>query len=580
MSVSWHPDRIARHARSQGSFGFYDSAYQIAVLPQEEVAPHVVVDHEITHVHILRNSSIGLLEQILVWLEWTAHLNGRSDVVTNVDALTNVILAATEFVHEAAAWFGTELQSEGHENIKAPATYAAEVKRLRRVFARMPDRPPAVLSKMLPQVLEIADAIAIYALSPPLMLALQPDLISPDALTTALARKPNNPLSRFRELCSRLENVPFPKVFEWARAINIEGVGGRPGAEAERVVPSGHAKFSIFARRDEMPVGFRSDLYKLGTAKFVQFVRALATHVGLLGSEPLRFYEDRTAIAQPDDEAVLEAFSVFDLTHAFRAEVDRYSQVCVLETSRVCRELVYEDEPDRVIAALGARPYLMLGVIRGMSSDNFTRGPEHITDVIVTAPEQGADPDGNPLSPTWRVGVATASPFLASYGWRNPIVASSVGYDFGVADYTNVKLLRDVPHVVVAIRDFRSLWYGVGPRGLRDCGAIEWMAMPSPSGRRHFGFLLLKPADNAFPIVVNPTLVSEYKRAVTVADRWTFKSGVHLVEHRGNPYAWMGSMTHAVMTAAAVFEMGASPEAVQMAALQHQMRESRSRLGL
>jgi hypothetical protein len=329
-----------------------------------------------------------------------------------------------------------------------------------------------------------------------------------------------------------------------------------------------------------MPVGFRSDLYKLGTAKFVQFVRALATHVGLLGSEPLRFYEDRTAIAQPDDEAVLKAFSVFDLTHAFRAEVDRYSQVCVLETSRVWRELVYEDEPDRVIAALGARPYLMLGVIRGMSSGNFTIAPEHISDVIVTAPEQGADPDGNPLRPTWRVGVATASPFLASYGWRNPIVASSVGYDFGVGDYTNVKLLRDVPHVIVAIRDFRSLWYGVGPRGLRDCGAIEWMAMPSPSGRRHFGFLLLKPADNAFPIVVNPTLVSEYKRAVTVADRWTFESGVHLVEHRGNPYAWMGPMTHAVMTAAAVFEMGASPEAVQMAALQHQMRETRSRLGL
>jgi hypothetical protein len=147
-----------------------------------------------------------------------------------------------------------------------------------------------------------------------------------------------------------------------------------------------------------------------------------------------------------------------------------------------------------------------------------------------------------------------------------PVLASSTGYDFGEGDYKGIDLLRDIPHVVVSIRDFRSLWMSLGrKKGLRGCRNIEWRAMPSPSGRKYFGFLLFKPADNPFPIVVNPSVVYYHERTITAAIDLP-STAVQLVERRGDPYEWLGPMTHPVMTAAAVFEMGSYQDAVARAA--------------
>jgi hypothetical protein len=576
MSDSWHRSRCASHARSHGDFGFYDTAYQIVLLPQEAVAPHVVVDHEITHVNLVQNSSIGALERMLVWLEWTAQLNDNAETLATVQALSRVILSATEVVHEAAAWFGTELQSEGHENIKAPAAYARDLKRLRRVFDRMLDNPFPLPPEGFSLVLEVSDSIAMYSLSPPCMRTvwLQPEQVSVESLGAALERKEENPLRRFRQLCSRLEAVSFSAAVEWAHAVDIEGRGVRSDAEKlQRMVPVAQRRVWHFGRQREIPASFRSELYELGTAKVLH---ALVARTGLFNAAPVRLYADGPPLREPDAAAVFDAFASFEVTHGFVPELDRYSQVCVLETSSPSREIVY-DTPDLASAALSCDPYLIVSVTRAASAATFTRAPEHLTQVIITGPSRGTDADGRSLRPTWYADIDSVTHFLKAYGQHQPILASSVGYDFGAGDYTGVTLLADIPHVVVTIRDFRSLWLALGRNGVRGSRIVEWMPMPSPSGREYFGFMVLKAADSYFPIVVNPSLVSQRTRSVSVADRWPAASGVRLVERQGDPVEWLGPMRDAVMTAAAVFEMGAQPNAVFTSALLYQRRANAGR---
>jgi hypothetical protein len=58
------------------------------------------------------------------------------------------------------------------------------------------------------------------------------------------------------------------------------------------------------------------------------------------------------------------------------------------------------------------------------------------------------------------------------------------------------------------------------------------------------------------------------KRIMTAAEDLP-STAVQLAESFGDPYEWLGLMTHAVMTAAAVFEMGPHQDAVMRAALSH-----------
>jgi hypothetical protein len=566
VSVSWHRTRLAASARAQGSFGFYDSAYQIALLPQQDVLPDVTVDHEMSHINLVMHSSLGLLERILVWLEWAAHWNGIPEAVTKVNALKQVILSATEMVHEAAAWFGTELQTEGHENLKAFTEYAADVKRIRRVFQQMPEKPFSELSKNMPLVMQIVDGLAIHALSPPLMAELwsRPELISPNTLRTGLGRKPNNPLARFRRICSRFEGVPFPQAHAWSRTMGVEWT------EQPRTLPAGRAKMFTFRRARDIAASFRSDLYTLGT---VPVLRALARQIGLLNSAPVRLREDMVPTTQFDDDAIVQAFARFEVTHGINLNLDRYSHVCVLSTSERYRHLIYH-EPDHAALALSGSRYLTVHRSLAASAYEFARGSNNPSQVILVGPNKGRDADGYDVRPSWYVDFPTAKDFLTPYAYSHPIIVGSPGYDFSNGDYEGVTLLKDIPHVVVTIRDFFSLWLALGGTGLAGCRSIEWRSMPSPSGRKHFGFLLFKPADKPFPILVNPCLVTYYDRAVTAAELWPSGRGVRLIESRQNPYEWMGAMTDAVMTAAAVFEMGASEDAVMKAALSFQSRRS------
>jgi hypothetical protein len=365
--------------------------------------------------------------------------------------------------------------------------------------------------------MRIAEDVAIYALSPPLVTELwaHPEIISRKSLQVALKRKPNAPLTRFRRICSRLETVPFPDVNAWSEAI---GKSHRlDPAEGNDLKPPKRNRRFFGWRPPDVSAVFRSDLLKQDT---VGLIHALAKQIGLINGRPIKLLSD--SLADPSPDSLLEAFARFEVTHNFDLKLDRYSQVCVLGTSQPARELVlHSTELPELMSALSGNAYLIVtaGLVRG-DRVRFNRSFHPVGHVTLTGPYSAEDSDGYKLSPTAHVQVRTAREFLTQFGrWdmaSKPVLASSTGYDFGEGDYKGIDLLRNIPHVVVSIRDFRSLWMSLGrKKGLRGCRNIEWRAMPSPSGRKYFGFLLFKPADNPFPIVVNPSVVYYHERTIT-----------------------------------------------------------------
>jgi hypothetical protein len=209
ISARWHS-----HTRAKACFGFYDSLYQIALLPHNDVDPHDVIEHEMTHVNIVKNSSLGLLERVLVFLNWKARAERKSGAEEATKSLLDVVMAATEVVHEGTAWFGSELVRKDDTTFRTPPRYSGEVKRLRTLFEKMPEKPFSDLRSDPVSVINVADNIAIYALSPPGVEELwsQPKSISAKTLRRLLSRNLNNPLARFRQICSCLNGVSFPAI--------------------------------------------------------------------------------------------------------------------------------------------------------------------------------------------------------------------------------------------------------------------------------------------------------------------------------------------------------------------------------
>lgn len=566
MSTPWHRNRGSVPGRAHGGFGFYDSAYQIALVPQDELEPAVVVDHEITHVYLVQRSSMGLLERILLWLEWSAHEQGGDPrVIAAIQDMTNAVLRATESTHEAIAWLGTEMQTEEREELRAPPDFAPGVQRLRKTLEGMPGRPEGSLAERHTEVMTIADEIGVVALDLPLMRELweAPEQVI-RRLDNALRTTSNAPQQRFEWLCSYFETVPYAEALSWAkrRAGILPATEEDPDGVKVPHLPPGGKDRSIFSRRRApLPVVRRTDLPRAETAKLM---RTLLTRVGLHAL--VTTAGERPANVLSDDE-LLEAFDIFDVTHGFLFGLDRYAQTCVLDRREVARERPLPDDPVQNVFLLDLEPYLIVSRNRTPSVVNFARRSEWVEGLLIRAPMRGEDEDGTPLSSTWTVDEETARPFLRSYSNRGAIIASSVRYDLGAGDFEGMDCLVDIPHVVVAISDFRSLWMRLISRGLAESSEVEWKAMPSPAGRKHYGFLVLKPADRSFPVVLNPSPVEHFRRVVSVAEALPSPRGVRLRESLAPPPIWLGAMEHAVMTAAAVFEVGSRPDAVMMAAL-------------
>jgi hypothetical protein len=544
MSYSWHRDRRALARHSAGAHGFYDSAYQLAVYRHNEVQPDVIVDHELTHANLVNNTSIGLLEHVLVFLYWTARQSDQQAPANIAQALISTIRAATEMVHEAVAWFGTELQTNGHENTRVPAPYSRDVARLRTLFATIHPTTPATMPSEFDTVMTIAESVATYALNMPSVGELWslPEQLSPPTLVEFLERAESESLRRFRLICSLLQNAPFSETEAWSRAMwhNDE-----PNAkERRRRLPAPESRWSMLWPSRTLSAVFRSDLPRSHT---IRVIRQLAIQIGLLdGTSP------------PSFERIESSWQSFKATHIFNPAFDKYSQVTVVETPTNNRELLYSNDDDSR-TALATGSYVLVSLVRGHPDEfNFVQG-DAVDRVILTAHSGQRDyhASGEYRRPTWYADVASARAFLERQVRSKPIVVSSLGYSWEDGDFRGTGLLRNIPHVVGTIRDLRSLWLSLGfysTMGLRGCRTIEWRPMPSLAGWKYFGFLLFKPADNPFPVVLMPCLVSFYERMMTITKQMKSPYGVELLEGGGNPYDWLGIMTNAVLTTVMDFE--------------------------
>jgi hypothetical protein len=539
MSSQWHRERRMFAARTQGAVGFYDSAYQIALFPVEEPEPETVVDHEITHVNLVNKSSLGLLENVILLLWWEAKEESNSTAAASAEALSSAVLACSEIVHEAVAWLGTQLQTEGH--VKVPDRYSREVKRLRNVLDAMPQKPLIDNPANFDIVMSIAEEIGTYALNIPLVgeMWAHPEGILGQHMLSMLGYKPNDPLSRFKEICACLEGVPFPEMQAWVREM-----ADSKSKQRCHLPAASQKKHFLFWKRDRLPVVFRSDLLPRDTASVI---RSLAMELGLF----------RDAGEIPSDDDILKTWQVFKKTHMFQRDLDRYSQVAVLEAGRNYRELLYATLNDARKTFLGSGSINVARTIGSGTEFNFARGTG-IQHVILRAdPLPMGPPSDEYIVPTCHADFESARDFLKEMVATKPVVASSLGYDFSTGDFKGANLLKEIPHVVVTIRDFRSLWWSIAwetDNGLVGCRIIEWRAMPSPMGEKPFGFLLMKPSDRPFPIVMNPSLISQYPRTVSVADRMPSPHGTRLIESEGNPYQWLGGLKDAVMAAVAAVE--------------------------
>ena len=201
----------------------------------------------------------------------------------------------------------------------------------------MPGRPFSELSKDIPTAIGIADDIASYALNPPFLsdLWFGRGLISPSTLNAMMRRELNNPSMRFRMICARLEGIHFSEIDAWSKAMS----SGEPEfKERCRRLPISSAGDS-----DLVPAVFRFDLPKSDT---LRVVISIGKKIGLFASTPIILSGYVPYTAQPNEEAIQIAWSIFKLLHSFDKSVDRL-QVCVLQSAerRIYRELRYEENP-------------------------------------------------------------------------------------------------------------------------------------------------------------------------------------------------------------------------------------------
>jgi hypothetical protein len=80
MSIYWAKT-------NRRAYGFYDIRPSLVVYPIHNIDPRIVVEHELIHVRITRQSTIGLLAQLLLWLVDMAEHNDRSDAMARLDSI-------------------------------------------------------------------------------------------------------------------------------------------------------------------------------------------------------------------------------------------------------------------------------------------------------------------------------------------------------------------------------------------------------------------------------------------------------------------------------------------------------------
>lgn len=522
-------ERAAHH-------GLYDLGNQIVVIPSEGVPPDVVVDHEITHINLVLNTSLGRLEQGITFLRRAAAVMGEPVARQRLDQwYGRPLQQACELTHEAVAWFGTEMHAGGRDVLTTPARYRPLVQRLQRLFAPT-DIPPMRRSEDDPAgQIDIVENAAQLALNSPVVERILGD---PDAAVAApfgpllARRREEQPLWRFQAVLDWLERCPAEQLVAWADG--RDGRDGRGGGDGVDAVDGPTIRSSAFGRRRPLPEVRLRDLFRADVDRFVQSV-AEASGLG-----------DRTP--SDDNPATwAELWSDGHLVDTFVPQLDRYAQTCVVGPFRSSIPVTVSADPppaaeqaDIVIAGV-----VPPGDYRQGWHTPFPEGGGHLIFGGRRFESTAWVSPGEQLRPV----------LLQARDRRAAIAASSNNYAYASADYLSCPLLADIPHTVMALLDFRALWthLGFGEGGLAGTKAFEWAALPSPRFGKPYGYLLVKPTDRPYPVVVLP-IAGPPHRVVSAATDLPSPLGHTLDPARASLPSWLGPLAHHVTLTIASFE--------------------------
>jgi hypothetical protein len=518
-----------------GTQGLYDADCVIAVVGGDDTLdPVVVVDHEVTHITLSKQSSLGMLRHALASTRWLARASPHGSDFDFLDATVSPLLVQLhgleEQVHEAVAWLGTELQTRGQEDLAAPAPYRAPVERMWGLLKAAPGAPRHEGASAIDRVMTVTEALGVAALSPPAVRDVLAERSFRLVSSGAFSQPPNDPTTRLEQLCSGLAGTSFGALEQWAEAVlrqsrqehapsSLPEVAGRAGSDLPPVVLRGTLEPEVEAVcgliRSAMEGSFAPDL---------------------------------------PDERLASHWDWFVNWFVFSNRFDRYAQVHVIPPMGLQGRHEYpvytgDDPPPQLLSGFA------LGVTRAARTTvddlSWSKGHSQHGVALFGLNEDIRD------KVSWETDLGRSRAFLELYAPYAPVVVNGIGYDSRRGDFDAFSLVADIPHVVLTIRDFKTFWLGhaVNGDGLFGSRTIEWMPMPSPSNPRSpFGFLVLKGQGALFPIYVMPCLVNQHQRIVSVAERVPSPHGVQLREVPGDPYGWLGPMGGAVVAAGRAWE--------------------------
>lgn len=454
--------------------GLFDLASHIVVVPGE-LPTHLVVEHELAHVKLVQDSGLGLLEQFLRML-WNSATEANSlTALRTLHEFRKVFQKANLYVHESAAWYLTQMLQLQYPEIalSVPLAFQPDVARVRELFrSALGGRDEAAVGLDLAGVAEEA---AIHALSPPALDRFweRPQELTADRLADVLAPPDQLPLARFRTLYRRLPEL------------------------LGEAFPGGAEDPDLYRSANGLP---RSTAYSGKPDNHLEVLEGFARGLGI----------DRALGPSWDPEFTLTFFHAFA---TYSTKVDRYAQVCALEPrgdelGQPPAELGFMVEPARNGALL---------VVTSAPGNPYDEAQNPVFDPADAVVRRFDFTTGEVDEKV--VDRAQLRAFVARQQPLAPIAAMATDYNFQAADYRDA-LVGNRPHVVISISDFRYLWNRIawfGHGGLHGSPVVEFHLMPS-SRSDSYGFLLLKPQNQDWPIVVNPILIDQWRRVLSFAE--------------------------------------------------------------
>lgn len=543
MSVYWSRKSTNRELEARGLF---DADSEIVVLwtRNKPIDPRVTVEHELSHSNMLQGSGLGYVERALTM--WHSVLPAlayqRDDQVADLQTLPlarlEALRGASEEVHEAVAWFGTEELTAGRESEQSPLEYRKSIDLLRVALQHMRMLPPRESPEYFAKASEVAETLAILALSPvrsrELLLECTKPLDDRSAnrrVNAMLAARDVDPTRRFQRLCREVRGVSPGELQAIERAVR-NGVDGRPvrvgsievanPAETANTVataldelagrvgltePDGRARWEGRWQRYRARWGIDN--------RVDRYAQVAVVGDGFLGAAPIETWNSGRTDEPPADLLLSSAIMVTaapetpNQRYGYRMPVHDPERIGALGVRLSSHFSFLEDVPNAVVAWETTQRKLR----------------RHLSDIVVPA------------------GV--------------PVLVAEPGYDYAEGDLRGAMLLRDIPHVVVRVSSFWRWWREIceSDSGLAGSRSIEWLPMPSardPEG--FFGYLVTKPAERLWPIVLHTVCITQYERALSIAYATQDQAGLTFNQAQVPPAEWLGPLMKWPSAAAQVHE--------------------------